>query len=113
MSDQEDRARAAEKAKKWEQDWASNGGEVIRHMAKGGWSPWTSVDRYQMALQSVPLGFYERQATGEAFNPVHGENTMDKRIKALNAAVAEAETKKALSDQSPWVRMYGNPLTGQ
>lgn len=86
------------------QSWGNSANNVIAHMHNGGWSPWTSMDRYVMALKSIPAAVDEKRAYGEATGqPNHEDNRYDLYNKAVDAASAGQPA------YSPWSQMFGKP----
>jgi hypothetical protein len=87
-----------------EREWGGNANEVLRNVKAGKTAPWMSMSRGGMALQSIPLGFYDRQL---APGSTYGESPMDERQEMYNQAYEATGQNRPLSEA--WVRRFGSP----
>ena len=96
MSDVEDRQQA-------EQKWAAQANKVLKDAHSGGWSPWLSMGRYGMAIDSVPLQMYDSRVSGG----LGDRSAMDNRMKLYQDALKAAQGGGQVPEA--WTKKYGDP----
>lgn len=99
MSDVEDRKEA-------ERVWSSDANKVLNHLHNGGWSPWTTMSRPAMTLDSINLQRLDNAVSGN----LGGFPEMDVRQGLYGRAADAVSAGQPVPEE--WVQRYGSPWAG-